>query len=582
MRNNSLNGIFGQQKFDDPFLMYSNDFIPETLGTALDYSRYLYFLNPQYRRASQRVVRHFVTDFDFPGKGSSTEKSELYDYIVYNLKLPSVLMEMGDDWSCYGNAFYRIYFPFDRFLEDKRSGNTVWYSMDMFGRNIEFDLDKLQYIVPDPRDTTGKRKVALDFIDRPVKDKERIKPVRIDPRQIFIEHDFFSNTAQYVYRFENHFVQDIKSSKIHQINATPRRVLEAIRNDEDYLFNKDAIFHFKAPTISGISNSGWGIPEPIANFRALYQLQVYRKIDEAVGLDYLVPFRLFTPAASDNMSDIFNNIMMSRWESDLKEIVRNRRRDKTSIHTLPYPVTYQEFGAEGKHLTTKDHIEYMTNEVLDSAGYPAELFRGTLQIQQIPTSIRLFENSHWFIHENFTNFCRWTLNQIHRYLGLEPIAIKLQLPSVADDLDTQNVLLQLGMQGEIPRSHFLRKYGIDDPVGAIRERMEEDMEAAEIEQELNEEFERKMEAKTMMQQSGQFPAGQEGDGMTPGDIEEEAQIKAEEWLSIASDGERTKAMNATKVQNFNLYSLAKEIMEQIRRQGASDGRQQVNQQYQGG
>ena len=80
-------------------------------------------------------------------------------------------------------------------------------------------------------------------------------------------------------------------------------MLKAIALEQDFLFNEGQIFHFKAPTISGVSNYGWGLPETIANFRHIHQLQVLRKIDEAVGLDYMLPFRLFHPNASGQAGD---------------------------------------------------------------------------------------------------------------------------------------------------------------------------------------------------------------------------------------------------------------------------------------
>jgi len=73
-------------------------------------------------------------------------------------------------------------------------------------------------------------------------------------------------------------------------------------------------------------------------------------------------------------------------------------------------------------------------------------------------------------------------------------------------------------------------------------------------------------------------AGQEEGGTTPMDVEQRAMAKAQEWLQIPSDGERRKAMDATRAQNFTLYAMAKEIMEQQRSEGASQGRQAVNEQ----
>lgn len=60
-------GKSGKQ-FSDPFLLPSNASFPTDLETALDFCLYLYYMNPQYRRASIRVVSHFVTDVEFSGE----------------------------------------------------------------------------------------------------------------------------------------------------------------------------------------------------------------------------------------------------------------------------------------------------------------------------------------------------------------------------------------------------------------------------------------------------------------------------------------------------------------------------------
>ena len=75
------------------------------------------------------------------------------------------------------------------------------------------------------------------------------------------------------------------------------------------------------------------------------------------------------------------------------------------------------------------------------------------------------------------------------------------------------------------------------------------------------------------------PAGQQaqGAGLTPLDIESQAQELAQHWLEIPSDGQRSQAMQATRSGNPQLYALAKQKMEEMRRQGESAGRQQVNQ-----
>lgn len=568
--------------FDDPFLLPSSESMPDNLETALDLCLFLYYLNPQYRMASSRVARHFITDFDYPGDGAQEEKDSIDDFLHYGLQLPSFMADTGDEWACYGNAFIRIHFPFDRFLVDPRVHTE--YSLELFGNSARYLFKDMAYEVPDP--LNAGKKVKLRFRDRKSTDVSRIKLRMLNPRYITIQHNMISGASRYVYRFEQTTIDDVKKGRLWVVNDTPMSMLRAIARNQDFMFDQDSIFHFKAPSVSGVSNYGWGVPGTIANYRNIHQLQVYRKIDEAVGLDYLLPFRLFSPSQNMNTNDMVNNVLLSRWSSEVRKIVRNRRKDKFAMHALPFPVNYQEFGAEGKTLTPKDLMEYQTATLLDGMGYPQELFKGSLQYLQVPTGLRLFENSFLFIYIGFNNLAQWTVRRVRSYLNQPPLEIMLQRPTLADSLERKQLIFQLASMGEISRETGYDSLGIDNVRGELKKRMEEDAAIQRDQYKMQQQMQKEMETGTVgtEQQMGDATGGGQpapsGPGTTPMDVASDADQLATYWLSIPSDGERSKAMQAVKAQNESLYALAKDKMEQYRSQGSSAGRQQVNQQAQ--
>lgn len=474
--------------------------------------------------------------------------------------------------NCYGNAFYRIHFPFDRFLYDPKGG--VEYSMDMFNQaETKFDLTTMTYEVPDPKNPKRRRK--FPFRDFKSTDESRIKLRKMDPRHMVIRHHIVSGATDYIWRFDPQTISDVKKGNIFIVNDLPLDMLKAIRDESDFLFGRDQVFHFKAPTISGVSNKGWGLPNTIANYRSLYQLQVYRKIDEAIGLDYMVPFRLFTPNFGDKLNDVFNNLLLGTWTEEVGHIIDARRRDKFSMHALPFPVNYQEFGGEGKEYVPKDLIEYQTNAMLDGMGYPAELFKGSLEYMQVPTAMRLFEQTFEFIYFNFDKMLKWTAKRVQAYLGRPNILPNMQQPSLADSLERKQILLQLAAAGEISRETAYDIFGISDPVAEAQKRMTEDLGIEKKKMKLQRDFQREMETGEAM--SGEAGAQQQQQsGLTPLDINAQADELAQSWLQIPSDGQRSQAMQAVRGANPQLYALAKQKMEEMRRSGESAGRQQVN------
>jgi hypothetical protein len=580
--------MFGRpdKDFADPFFLDSTSYIPDSLQTALDYCGFLFYMNPQYQMASRRVVSHFITDIDFTGDaGDAEERSELYDYLIDGLLLKNVLAESGEEWAAYGNGMYRIHFPFDRFLIDRRDGKTSEYSLDMFGHDAQYDYKGLKYSVVDPRDPRSGKRVSLAFRDRKSTDMSRIKLRRLDPRRVTIMASHISGRNQYIYRFEEWLIRDVQANRMHQINETPICMLKAISQGKDFLFNEDEVYHLRQPTISGISNAGWGLPPTIANYRALHQLQVYRKIDEAVGLDYMLPFRMFSPNFGGEVSDATTSLLLGEWNGAISDIIHNRRKDMTAIHALPFPVTYQELGGQGKTLVPKDVIEFQTNDMLDGMGYPAELFRGSLAIQNMPTAIRLFEGVFSFLHTGLDGLVKWSVRRILDYLNREQIGVELQLPSLADNVEKQYLYMQLVASGEISRGRAFRAIGIKDPVEEAKARMDEDLEIEKSRTRKSQEFEREMAASTMQPEQAQQGAGGSmgadpsagGQAVTPLDIMSQAQEIATQLLQMENVGERRKELDKLRASNPTLHAAVKENMEKMRSQAGSQGRQQVGQ-----
>ena len=578
-------------KFADPFFLESSGFIPDSIQTVMDLARFLYYLNPQYQMASRRVVSHFITDIDFKtGPGDKSEKDELRDYMFDQLGLRDILLEAGEEWATFGNGIYRLHFPFDRVLIDSRDGKFSHYSIDLFGEDAKFELPTMTYNVLDPRKPGSGQRVSLHFLDIPSRDMNRIKTVRLDPQRITIEHGFMGKTNRYIYRFEEFIIRDIKNGKLHQVNCTPIPMLQAILKNQDFRFNEDEIYHMRGPSVSGISNGGWGVPPTIANYRSIHQLQVYRKIDEAVGLDHVLPFRLFSPNLGANIGDAAVDSLMADWHTDMKEMIATRRKDLTAIHALPFPVSFQSVGGDGK-LVPMDAIQFHTNDMLDGMGYPAELFRGSMQMQNMPTAIRMFETAFGFIYSGFNGLLRWLVRRILDHLNREQIKVSLTLPSMAANIEKQYLYMQLAASGEISRSLAYKGLGVVDPVQEIARRLDEDLAIEKHKAEKSEQFQKEMEAGPAMNQAAQgggqggsppggagSPPGASGGSTTPLDIMSEAQQLAQTWLAIPENGERSKAMSQVQSTRPDLYAVAKDQMGKMRDQGASQGRAQVGQQ----
>ena len=589
-------------RYSDPFLIPSNNYVPTSLDESFQLARMLTYRNPLYKQATLRVVSHFITDIDFAGdEGSAQEREDHYDLLMRNVQVFRALRLMGKEWGTHGNSFWRVHFPFTRYLVDYRQGRLKMYALAPFAelgpKLCKYEYKDMTYTIPDPEGSgpaDQRSRVTLRFRDLPDRDASKIRVRNLDPRFIEIEHSHASGRKRFIYRFEKWLVNDIHDGKLYQVNDMPADMLRAISQDQDFRFKEGEVFHLCDDEIAGVSTGGWGVPPPLINYPNLHQSQVYRKIDEQVGLEYMLPFRIFSPGGSDGVSDAAINTNLGMWMQHMSKVITDHRKNPTNMHAFPLPVNFQEFGASGKQLSPKDIMSYHDETTLDGFGYPFQLFKGSLAVDQMPTSLRLFENVFMFLHTGYESFIQWVSDKIRAFQGLNSIQISLQMPSMADDLEQRHVFLQLAAGGEISRAKAYKAFGIKDPLAEADERMDEDIALEKSKAEKQMAFQKEMESGSMndqlamqleaqMAQQGGMPGGAPGGiampagDMNPLDLQQQGEQLAVQLLQIPEDGVRSKELQKIHASNPNLHALVKQKMEEIRSQGASQGRAQAGQ-----
>ena len=572
--------------YDDPFSLPSGTYKPKSLADIFDWCLFLYLRNPEYRRAASRIVRIFIEEFALSDLGKE-EKTPMLHYLKYELKLPTALMRLGDDYACYGNAFARIAFPFKRMLvpytvngnTPKKNERTPLTITSLEPSRLRYDPNTVRYVYK----TLDGKEIVYDFVDVKLKSKDGIKIVFYDPRDIDIYHCSVTDSYNYVYRIPSKLQNHVTAGSLFHINSMPKSMLVAIKNKLNYQFTEAQLFHFRAPTVTGVSDDGWGFPDILANFALLYQIQVYRKLDQVVGQEYMTPLRYF--ALDDSPGGGASSLVDgSEFSRIMEQVIATRRRDKTAMFALPFRAKYDEVGGRGRDLAPKDLLEYQVNNMLNAMGFPAELHTMSLSVQHMPAALRILEKDFWFVHENFNRFCTWSMDQINAYIGNQNVKVTLLPPTMANDLEQTNLMMGLALQGDLPRAAVYKKLGYPSVEEAFRERAEEDMALVETQEEVQQEAIRRAEAEASL-----HAVLQEGDEPPPGsqvtdgqDLHERAMEVASEWGAIESDGERSKAMEAMKVQNYELYAIASKILQEKRNAGASKGRAEANAQMREG
>jgi len=210
----------------------------------------------------------------------------------------------------------------------------------------------------------------------------------------------------------------------------------------------------------------------------------------------------------------------------------------------------------------------------------------------------MFEQTFRFIPQGLNDLTQWVVSKVSKFMGEPEIRVRLAKPSMADNMDRQNAILQLTSAGEISRKKGMGWLGIEDPVEERKSRLEEDAQIEEATARAQQELQHKLQAGTVTQQldnaqeqaaaagGGTPPGGQpvptgQSTGATPMDIQGQAEEVAARWASM-EESERRKDMTAIKASNPTLHALASEMLDQMRSQAGSQGVQQMYQNAKGG
>jgi hypothetical protein len=620
-----------RESFPSPWLDLASAAMPTNIKDALRWCEYVYQNNGTYSMAMERTVSYFLTSIELGAADArdslgDDEKEKWATFFEDTLGALAVLQNMDRDRSCYGNAFASVIKPFRRLLTCPDCGSA--YPLEVvadpaYAETFHYRFtDTFQFYAHCPKCKVERGRGyrgAFKVNDLPDDLESKLK-VKIWPvHEMEIRHDLFSGENQYIWNIPEDYRRDIRKGNILALSKAPIPVLEAVRDNQLFMFDEDVIFHMREPTLGGLRNRGWGLSRVLTNYRDLWHVQVLRRYNEAICLDYIIPFRVLTPEARSGsgagkgaLLDPLTSMDGMELRGQVMSMLRKRRQDPAAWNFLPFPVKYQALGGEASELAPHELIAQGQEQLLNAAGTPVELYRGSLQLQTAPVSLRLFEATwHHLVHDN-NSFLRWLVGQVSQLLSWEVVRATMRRVTYADDFNKQMAQLQLMMGQAISQTTGLKALGMEwkDEQRLIAE---ESKYQSELQSEVQEEMEQAAFGEQIAkgqpampggapQAPGQpaaapppgaggapVPAGADPSGMggmspvnqllqgfgentpvTPQDMLSAAQGLASQLLSLPETQRRSELM-ALKQRNAVLHSLVKSHMEQMRTQARSAG-----------
>ena len=565
-----LSGISksGADKYPNPFCDIASEYVPRDINSILEWCEYLYLTFGTYRAAARRVVRYFITDLVLEGS-SDDERDKYEDFLRNELHILNELSNIGDDFMVYGNVFISLYFPFDRYFICPHCGTTYHC------KTVEYKFDMSTGVFRGDCRKCGAHKVEFKREDRRSPDRSRVRIIRWNPKEIRMRVHPISDRIEYYLEIDQGFIQRIRDNKNFYIDDTPWSLLETIvRGNKSkgrplFKFREDAIYHLRDATLAGLPIKGWAIPPIMPNFKLAYYIQLLRRYDEAIALDFIVPFRVLFPAVNRGPqgNDPLSTMSMGSFVGHMKQMVERKRKNITDVQVAPFQVGYEMIGGEGQNLAPKESIAQALDELLNAIGFPAELYKGSLSIQAFPVALRLFEKSWGVLVDGLNDVLSWILVRLSRHFMWGDINGSLRSVTLADDIEQKALALQSAAGMDISKQTAYRPLGIDY-LEEQRRVVEEQAEIQKLQQEAMED----QEAAQAEGAEGGMAEGPGGaPGATPGDVYEQGKEKAQQLLLQTPPSMRRGELIKIKHSNPTLHAIVTQEMDNMRQEFAREG-----------
>jgi len=551
--------------FMNPWIDLASTYAPRTIVSALELSEFLYVNDSTYKMASERIVSYFLSELKFMGQADE-ERKKFEDLIKNDVDLIGNMQAAGNDLMTYGNSFTTISMPFTRVLicgECKRETNIEHIP-------FKYNSSEATFSTYCPKCKVDKRHFVKDYKK---KDSKGIELVRWNPKFITIKANRLTHNTEYWTDIPHEIKSGITTGDPFYVRTTPLPFLQAIKKDTQFKFKEGHLFHMKEPHLAGLWLGGWGLPSILSSFKNFFRLQVLRRYNEVLMMDYIVPIRIISPkqGSYQDGNSIYNN-MMRTWTNEMQNAVVRHRSDGTDWNFFPFPVEYQPIGGEGTQLAPTEMIKDEEDRMLNGRGIPPELYRSSMTLQAAPVSLRVFERGWSHLVRGLNLLAQESVSKISSYMGSGDYECELESVKIIDDLENKAWRLQAMQANLISKATAMGPMGISDPEEEYKKILEEQSK----EQELSKETQEEAQMSQMGLINPQDPNGQDkqGGGATPENVNQEADDMARKLLQMP-DSERRRQLTSIRSSNDTLHALVLKKMEQLRNQARSVGGEQA-------
>ena len=469
----SSNPAFGNSArslntYPHPFFDLSSEFIPRTVKTMFRWCQYLFLSSSEIATILKKKCSYPLTEIIYKTEDAGLKKI-WKDMLENNLDIRQIEYEMGLDYEVYGNAYGSFFFPFDRYLRCVKC-------------DVSRQIDKIkdwQYTQHKFKGTCPSCNLYRELVpeDKKNKNKSRVKFIRWFPQYVSILKNPFSGACTYTYQIPSWQRKSIakgeKGQNKYLVKDTPLEFLLAIKQGKDVEFNSDNIFHMKAPSVSSYDDS-YGIPPLLHIFKHAWLYQTYRRAQEAIAVEHILPLRLLVPNGGPTGTSPHMNTNLADWSSRMQSIIQRWRRDPNAIFTVPFSATVENIGGDAQALNVHQDLAQIRNTIISGLDMPPSLIDGDGNYSGSSITLRMLENSFLTRIRTFEDFInKFVIGQLAPWLDIETLTVKHRDFKMADDIQQKQIAVSLRQTNTISDQTVIEELGFDYEVEQERKKDEE-------------------------------------------------------------------------------------------------------------
>jgi hypothetical protein len=553
----------GNASHPNPMFDFLTGFVPRRLRDLFTWMEYLYYNSAQIFAALKKFSEYPITDISYTTTNKGLE-AKVENLLEKTLKVKDILVLCGRDRWIYGNAFISIYQPFARFLKCPQCGKLT----NIQHINYRFKFKKLKFEFTCKK---CKRVVAGKVIDRRLTDPNRINIIRWDPKQMDIDHNPISGESTYYYSVPPDLKNRIRQGNKLLLNTMPLEFLKAVRDNKMFKFAPNYIYHMKVAPPAGIDQQ-WGFPPLTSAIKMFFYAAVLRKANEAIALDHLVPFRILFPKQASANADPIQTISIARMFEEVKQGIREHRKDPLTIMHSPVPVDSTQIGGDGRALLTLGEVKEAEDNIIAAMGIPREFIYGGLSFTGSAITLRMLENQLLTYTSELNELLQWITDRSTKILGWGSVDVELTEFKLIDDVQQKQLIMQLNQTSQLISNTTIAELNDFDLKKERNRRMQEQLDEVRFQQEVQLKIQ-KLQQSLAQQAQSQASLGQ-GMQYDQQQVLAQADGIAQQLLSL-DPGMRKSQLHSLQVEDAVMYAVVIQRLEEYQSQAAYQGKRQA-------